>query len=62
MLKQGAMIHVVWLMTIDNMRDWPAVDPDDPGYRLDMDYLETRGNPANDGHAHDHMDGMEHSH
>ena len=42
------------------MRDWPAVDPDDPGYRLDMDYLETRGNPANDGYSH--MDGMQHSH
>ncbi len=62
MLKQGAMIHVVWLMAVDNMRDWPALDPDDPGYRLDMDYLETRGNPANDGHAHDGMEGMQHSH
>lgn len=58
-ISKGAMIHVVMIMAIDDMRDWPALDPDDPGYRLDMDYIDTRGTPNGD---HGQMPGMQHTH
>ncbi len=42
LIQDGAMLHIILLYAVDDMRQWPALDPDDPGFRKDVDYLEAR--------------------
>lgn len=55
LLPKGAMVHVVLLYAVDDMREWPVLDPDDPGYRKDLEFMEARGSARMEGggeHVH----------
>ena len=56
-LPEGGMLHIILLFAIDDPRQWPALDKDDPDYRRDIDWLEERSARAEEG-----MEGMEHHH
>jgi hypothetical protein len=49
---KGAMAHMVGLFVPDDMKRWPAIDPQDPTYQRDLASLQGRGHGA--------MTGMEH--
>jgi hypothetical protein len=51
---KGAMAHMVGLFVPDDMKHWPAVDPQDPTYRRDLASLQVRGGRATS------MPGMHH--
>ena len=42
LLKEGAMLHIIILFAVDDMRQWPTLDPDDPSFRKDIEFMETR--------------------
>lgn len=54
LLKEGAMLHIILLYAVDDMRQWPTLDPDDPSFRKDVEFLETQGG---DGEAVPHEHG-----
>ena len=54
MLPKGAMIHVILLYAVTDMRDWPKVDADDPGWRRDLEWMEERGSQRGEGAEHQH--------
>lgn len=43
LIKDGAMAHIVGLFTPDDMRQWPALDVNDPGTKADLADLESLG-------------------
>jgi hypothetical protein len=43
MLSKGAMAHMVGLFVPDDMKRWPAIDPQDPTYRRDLASLDVHG-------------------
>ncbi len=65
MRPDGAMAHMVGLFVPDDLSRWPAINPSDPGFKLDMASLhaDPRGNPLPmDGMPMDHdMPGTNHS-
>jgi hypothetical protein len=54
MLEKGAMIHVILLYAVDDMRTWPAVNTEDPGWQKDMEWMEERGSRREAGGEHHH--------
>lgn len=55
LIKDGAMLHLILLYAVDDMRQWPALDPDDPSFRADIDFMESRSEGAGEmGHEHSH--------
>jgi hypothetical protein len=59
MIPDGAMVHIILLYAVDDLRQWPKLDPDDPDWRTDLDYLDAM-NTGGEGEAHEH--GGEHQH
>jgi hypothetical protein len=53
-LPKGAMIHVILLYAVTDMRDWPKADPDDAGWRRDLEWMEERGSQRGEGAEHQH--------
>lgn len=53
-IKDGAMVHIVYLFAPNNLADWPKVDPENPDWIKDMAWLDSRGENYQDG-----MDGMD---
>jgi hypothetical protein len=49
MRVKGAMAHMVGLFVPDDMKRWPALDPQDPTYRRDLASLQGRGAHAMPG-------------
>jgi hypothetical protein len=54
LLVKGAMIHIILLYAVTDMRQWPKVDADDPGWRLDMEWMDERGSMRGDPSAAHH--------
>lgn len=54
LLVKGAMIHIILLYAVDDMRTWPAADPDDAGWRKDLEWMEERGSARGEGGAEHH--------
>jgi hypothetical protein len=52
MRVKGAMAHMVGLFVPDNMKRWPAIDPQDPTYQRDLASLQVRGEHAMPGMRH----------
>jgi hypothetical protein len=52
---KGAMAHMVGLFVPDDMKRWPAINPQDPTYQRDLASLQVRGD-------HGSMPGMQHEH
>lgn len=52
----GAMVHVIGIYAVDDLRQWPALDPDNRDWRADLAYLDemNTGGDAGDGHG-DHQ-------
>jgi len=51
---KGAMAHMVGLFVPDDIKKWPAIDPNDPTYQRDLASLEVRGGTGSP------MSGMQH--
>ena len=51
---KGAMASMVGLFVPDDMRRWPAVNPNDPTYRRDLASLEVRGEASGSTPASHH--------
>jgi hypothetical protein len=49
---KGAMAHMVGLFVPDDMKRWPAVNPQDPTYRRDLASLQVRGAGSMPGMNH----------
>jgi hypothetical protein len=54
-LVKGAMAHMVGLFVPEDMKRWPAINPQDPNYQRDLASLQVRGEPGS-------MSGMHHEH
>ena len=54
LLEKGAMIHIILLYAVDDMRTWPAVNTEDPGWQKDMEWMEERGSRREEGGEHHH--------
>jgi hypothetical protein len=52
---KGAMAHMVGLFVPDDMKRWPAINPQDPTYQRDLASLQVRGDQGS-------MSGMHHEH
>ena len=53
-LPEGGMLHIILLYAVDDMRQWPALDPDDPDFRRDIDWMEERSGMGDGGGEHEH--------
>lgn len=42
-IVKGAMVHLVMLFAPDNPAEWPAINPHDPAWQRDVNWLEQRG-------------------
>jgi hypothetical protein len=51
---KGAMAHMVGLFVPDDMKRWPAINPEDPTYQRDLASLQVRGDESMAGMHHDH--------
>jgi hypothetical protein len=51
-LHNGGMAHMVGLFAPDDVKKWPAIDPADATYQMDLMSLEMRG--EGDGEMHHH--------
>jgi hypothetical protein len=49
---KGAMAHMVGLFVPDDLKRWPAINPQDPIYKRDLASLQVRGGsaPGHDRH------------
>jgi hypothetical protein len=46
---KGAMAHMVGLFVPDDMKRWPAINPQDPTYQRDLASLQVRGEDSRSG-------------
>ena len=53
-IARGAMLHLVLLYAPDDLRQWPALDPNDPDFRRDIDWMEERSGMGDGGGEHEH--------
>jgi hypothetical protein len=51
---KGAMAHMVGLFVPDDMKRWPAINPQDATYQRDMASLQVRGEGSMSGMHHEH--------
>ena len=61
-MKDGAMVHIVYLFAPTNVADWPKVDHDNPDWIRDVAWLDARGENYQDGGMDPNMDMGGHSH
>jgi hypothetical protein len=48
------MLHIILLYAVDDLRQWPALDPDDPDFRRDIDWMEERSGMGDGAGEHEH--------
>jgi hypothetical protein len=53
-IPEGGMLHIILLYAVDDIRQWPALDPDDPDFRRDIDWMEQRSGVGEEGMEHEH--------
>jgi hypothetical protein len=51
---KGAMAHMVGLFVPDDMKRWPAINPQDATYQRDLASLQVRGAGSMSGMHHEH--------
>jgi hypothetical protein len=58
---KGAMAHMVGLFAPDDMKRWPAINPQDSTYQRDLASLQVRGAGSMSGmhHGHGEESGMQ---